>query len=85
MDFHLAWHARLELAYTCADDATHPVVRRYVGPSRAQKHLYAEGLEVCQHVLVYPPGGTVGGDSLAFDVRLGEHAWVQFTSPGAAK
>ncbi len=50
-----------------------------------QKHLYAEGPEVCQHILVHPPGGIAGGDSLAFDVRLGERAWAQLTSPGAAK
>ncbi|MBW6232058.1 urease accessory protein UreD, partial [Pseudomonas aeruginosa] len=85
LSFHPAWHAQLELAYARAGDATRPVTRRHAGPLRVQKHLYAEGPEVCQHILVHPPGGIAGGDSLAFDVRLGERAWAQLTSPGAAK
>ncbi|MCO2093604.1 urease accessory protein UreD [Pseudomonas aeruginosa] len=85
LSFHPAWHAQLELAYARAGDATRPVTRRHSGPLRVQKHLYAEGPEVCQHILVHPPGGIAGGDSLAFDVRLGERAWAQLTSPGAAK
>ena len=84
LSFHPAWHAQLELAYARAGDATRPVTRRHAGPLRVQKHLYAEGPEVCQHILVHPPGGIAGGDSLAFDVRLGERAWAQLTSPGAA-
>ncbi|NAT07554.1 urease accessory protein, partial [Pseudomonas syringae pv. actinidiae] len=49
------------------------------------KHLYAEGPEVCQHIIVHPPGGIAGGDRLDISVNVGAHAWAQLTSPGAAK
>ena len=60
-------------------------MRRHAGPLRVQKHLHAEGPEVCQHIIVHPPGGIAGGDRLAINARVGEQAWAQLTSPGAAK
>ncbi|QIH05942.1 MULTISPECIES: urease accessory protein UreD [unclassified Pseudomonas] len=83
--FTPSWHAELELAYACSDNATRPVLRRHQGPLRVQKHLYAEGPQVCQHIIVHPPGGIAGGDRLAIRVRVDSGAWAQLTSPGAAK
>lgn len=83
--FTPAWHAELELAYARQQDWTRPVLRRHLGPLRVQKHLHAEGPEVCQHIIVHPPGGIAGGDSLDIAVDVGERAWTQLTSPGAAK
>ena len=83
--FTPSWHAELELAYACFGDCTRPVQRRHKGPLRVQKHLYAEGPEVCQHIIVHPPGGIAGGDRLDINVNVGENAWAQLTSPGAAK
>lgn len=83
--FHPAWHAELELAYARVGDGTRPVTRRHLGPLRVQKHLYAEGPQVCQHIVVHPPGGIAGGDTLALDIHAGPGAWAQLTSPGAAK
>ena len=60
-------------------------MRRHQGPLRVQKHLYAEGPEVCQHIIVHPPGGIAGGDRLEISATVGENAWAQLTSPGAAK
>ncbi len=79
------WQAELELGYTRIGDATRPVLRRHSGPLRVQKHLYPEGPEVCQHIIVHPPGGIAGGDRLDISVTLGPGAWAQLTSPGAAK
>jgi len=79
------WHARLELGYARIADSTRPVLRRHLGPLRVQKHLYAEGPEVCQHIIVHPPGGIAGGDRLDISATVGDNAWAQLTSPGAAK
>lgn len=83
--FTPSWHAELELGYGRFDDCTRPTQRRHKGPLRVQKHLYAEGPEVCQHIIVHPPGGIAGGDRLDISVNVGAHAWAQLTSPGAAK
>ncbi len=79
------WHAELELGYARVADSTRPIHRRHCGPLRVQKHLYAEGPEVCQHIIVHPPGGIAGGDRLNISANVGENAWAQLTSPGAAK
>ncbi|QGZ28583.1 urease accessory protein UreD [Stutzerimonas stutzeri] len=79
------WHAELQLGYARLGDTTRPVLRRHSGPLRVQKHLYAEGPAVCQHIIVHPPGGIAGGDHLNIDVQVGSQAWAQLTSPGAAK
>lgn len=83
--FTPSWHAELELGYARQGDATRPVLRRHRGPLRVQKHLYAEGPEVCQHIIVHPPAGIAGGDRLQIDARVDEGAWAQLTSPDAAK
>ncbi|KIH85461.1 urease accessory protein UreD [Pseudomonas batumici] len=83
--FTPSWHAELELGYARFGDCTRPVTRRHLGPLRVQKHLYAEGPEVCQHIIVHPPGGIAGGDRLAISARVEPAAWAQLTSPGAAK
>lgn len=79
------WNAELDLAYARVDGTTRPVRRRHIGPLRVQKHLYPEGPEVCQHIIIHPPAGIAGGDRLALAAHAGENAWAQLTSPGAAK
>ena len=83
--FTPSWHAKLELGYGRFGASTRPTLRRHVGPLRVQKHLYGDGPEVCQHIIVHPPGGIAGGDRLDIDVQVGVDAWAQLTSPGAAK
>ncbi|GFM51541.1 urease accessory protein UreD 2 [Pseudomonas cichorii] len=83
--FTPSWHAELELGYARFGDTTRPVQRRHKGPLRVQKHLYAEDPQVCQHIIVHPPGGIAGGDRLDISATVGEQAWAQLTSPGAAK
>ena len=83
--FTPSWHAELALGYGRFGDCTRPTLRRHLGPLRVQKHLYAEGPEVCQHIIVHPPGGIAGGDRLNINIHVGPDAWAQLTSPGAAK
>ena len=83
--FTPSWHAELELGYARFGASTRPTLRRHQGPLRVQKHLYAEGPEVCQHIIVHPPGGIAGGDRLEVRASVGPNAWAQLTSPGAAK
>ena len=80
----MTWHARLQLDY--ALEAARTVVRyQHCGPLRILQSLYPEGDAVCHNVLVHPPGGLVGGDTLdiAATVASGAHALI--TTPGATR
>jgi len=79
------WHARLDLEYARRDQATILASRRHSGPLLVQKALYPEGAQVCQSILVHPPGGIAGGDALDLNCRVGADARVQLTTPGAGK
>jgi urease accessory protein len=80
----MVWHARLSLDYSVEDGRC---VSRFEhdGPLRILQTLYPEGDGVCHNVLVHPPGGLVGGDTLEIGVhaRAGAHGLV--TTPGASR
>ncbi len=82
----MAWHARLNLDYR-ADAATAGTRLdfRHDGPLRVLKSLFPEGPEVCHTVVVHPPGGIVGGDTLSVALSLGEGAHALVTTPGATR
>jgi urease accessory protein len=82
---HTPLQARLALCFGRDGDATRLTDRNHFGPLLVQKPLYPEGREVCQVVIVHPPGGVVGGDELEVTARVGPSASVQITTPGAAK
>ena len=80
----MAWHAQLHLDYSLETGRT--VARhRHTGPLRILQSLYPEGDTVCHNVLVHPPGGLVGGDTLDMQVQVhtGSHGLI--TTPGATR
>jgi urease accessory protein len=80
----MAWHAALRLDYACEGGRS---VARFAhdGPLRILQSLWPEGDAVCHNVLVHPPGGLVGGDTLQVEVDAagGSHGLV--TTPGASR
>jgi urease accessory protein len=79
------WHAELDLVFRQQDDRTVLATRRHTGPLRVQKALYPEGAVPCHVILLHPPAGIVGGDTLHIGVRLEAGSQACITTPGAAK
>ena len=80
----MAWRADLKLDYTLESQRT---VARYLhqGPLRILQSLYPEGDQICHNVLVHPPGGLVGGDTLDIQVTVAEGAHALVSTPSATR
>jgi urease accessory protein len=80
----MPWHARLQLDYRM--EALRCVARfEHEGPLRILQTLYPEGDAIAHNVVVHPPGGLVGGDTLEVAVRVHEGAHGLITTPGATR
>ena len=81
----MAWRAQLDLRLQ-RDGQGRTVARHaHDGPLRILKSLYPEGDGICHNVMVHPPGGLVGGDTLAVNVTVDEGAHGLVTTPGATR
>ena len=80
----MSWVARLKLDYSL--EAERSVARfAHDGPLRILQSLYPEGECICHNVLVHPPSGLVGGDTLDMTVTVGQGAHGLVTTPGATR
>jgi urease accessory protein len=79
------FQARLSLHFKEEAGITRLIGRDHLGPLLVQKPFYPEGSDMCQAVIIHPPGGVVGGDKLEMAVKVGRSANAQITTPGAAK
>ncbi len=80
----MTWHAQLDIAYSQEQQRT--VARHsHTGPLRVLQSLYPEGDAICHNVLVHPPGGLVGGDTLDITVAVSGNAHGLITTPGATR
>ena len=80
----MPWHARLSIDYTLETGRT-LARHQHTGPLRVLQSLYPEGDAICHNVLVHPPGGLVGGDTLEIAVHAHPGAHGVITTPGATR
>jgi urease accessory protein len=79
------WEAVLQVAFERRGSRTVLARTSHRGPLRLQKALYPEGDAVCHGIVLHPPAGIAGGDSLEIDVKIGAAAHALLTTPGAGK
>lgn len=80
----MPWTANLHLDYAAQGGRT-VAHHRHDGPLRILQSLYPEGDAICHNVLVHPPGGLVGGDTLNVHVSVAPGAHGLISTPGATR
>jgi urease accessory protein len=80
----MSWQANLRLAYE-RHGACVVARHEHTGPLRILQSLYPEGDGICHNVLVHPPGGLVGGDTLDITVQVASGTHGLVTTPGATR
>lgn len=80
----MSWHAQLKLNYS-HDGARSLAHAEHSGPLRILQSLYPEGPQTCHNVMIHPPGGLVGGDTLDICVHAAPGSHGLITTPGATR
>jgi urease accessory protein len=80
----MSWHAKLGIDYQVESSRT-LARHEHTGPLRVLQSLYPEGDAICHNVLVHPPGGLVGGDTLDIRISASGTAHGLITTPGATR
>jgi urease accessory protein len=80
----MTWHAQLDIDYQLAGERT-VAYHKHDGPLRLLQSLYPEPGGICHSVLVHPPGGLVGGDTLAITITGADQTHALITTPGATR
>ena len=70
------WLAHLQLDFANQNDRTYLAKKQHVGPLVLQKSLHPEGADICHGVIIHPPGGVAGGDTLMLTAQLAANAKV---------
>lgn len=79
------WPASLKIDLGLRAGLTRPTYVSHLGPLRIQRPFYPEDDGTCHLVLLHPPGGVVGGDTLTVRVDSGPGCRALFTTPAATK
>jgi urease accessory protein len=80
-----SWLAKLSLSYERTSIGTVLKKSIHEGPLRVQKALYPEGDDICHTVIIHPPAGIAGGDTLEIDVDIGNECHAVLSTPSATK
>ena len=76
----MTWHARLDIDYQRIGERT-VAQHRHSGPLRLLQSMYPEAGGICHNVLVHPPSGLVGGDTLSMSITGADQTHALITTP----
>ena len=80
-----SWLAKLSLSYERTSIGTVLKKSLHEGPLRVQKALFPEGNDICHSIIIHPPAGIAGGDTLEIDVFVGSECHAVLSTPSASK
>ena len=80
-----SWLAKLSLSYERTSIGTVLKKSLHEGPLRVQKALFPEGSDICHSIIIHPPAGIAGGDTLEIDVFVGAKCHTVLSTPSASK